>query len=152
MKNILSNFYDEMSIGDIVLSLGDQKHIDAIGFVTEEPKWLDEMPYYKRSGKVEWIAKDIWEYVYEFNQQTNLTLATVYELKNINREEINKLILKYSTNKQAELENQENKKNYVFIIDEINRGNISKVFGELITLIEPTKRLGAKEELRLRLF
>lgn len=148
-SDTLYYFYEEMSIGDIVFSLSDQKHIDAIGIITGEAKWLETEDDYKRSREVKWIATGIYENIYELNGKKNLVQQTIYKLSRLSINDVNNLILKYSQNEQVEV--KENNNNYVFIIDEINRGSISKIFGELITLIEQTKRLGAAEPMRLKL-
>lgn len=144
-KAILNAFENVMEVGDIVCILHDQFSIDGIGIVDGEYEWLEDGKDYPRSRKVKWLAKDFVEDIHGINNGKVLTSQTVYRL-NIEPDVILGIAQKHSLEQMADAEGDT--KNYVFIIDEINRGNISKIFGELITLIEPAKRKGAPEELQ----
>jgi hypothetical protein len=105
------------------------------------------------------------------NSKNNLTLFTGSELKpngtltkeNIQNQLINgesydywdsyfKGVINYLVERHNYVEKQtQSVKKYVLIIDEINRGNVSQIFGELITLLEDDKRLGEDESQRVKL-
>ena len=146
-KAILNAFLNKMQIGDIVLSCYSATTIDAIGVVTGDYEWNPHYPQYRRLRDVRWLVKGIQEDITSLNNGAAMTLSTIYRL-NISVSDIMSLIQKYAPSTK---QTNEPKKNYVLIIDEINRGNISKIFGELITLIEPSKRLGQMEEQQVRL-
>lgn len=141
----IANFENEIKVGDIVCIFDSTKTIKAIGIVTSEASYNEKEPngyenthlqYFKRVRKVKWIYEGILE-IQNGNRQ--LDQNTVYQLDEVS--------IPYLIEQISKTES----KPRILIIDEINRGNISKIFGELITLIEPSKRIGKDEELRVTL-
>ena len=147
-KNSLSYFYN-MEEGDIALIFKDTKTIDAIGVITGEYIFDKTLSEYNHVRKVKWLLKGKDISIYEMNGNTNLTLPTVYQLSRISPAMVSKLVQENSG--ELKVIKEKESKNYVLIIDEINRGNISKIFGELITLIEPDKRQGETNALEVTL-
>ena len=147
-KVVLNAFYNRMRIGDIVFSCYSASTIDAIGVITGDAEWSGSYDYYNRVRKVKWLVKGINYDITKINDGKAMTLSTVYALNNITVDDVLNILREVAP---AALAAEEKRPNYVFIIDEINRGSISKIFGELITLIEPSKRSGEKESISVRL-
>lgn len=140
---MLHLFQDSMQIGDLVVTCSNLKTIDAVGVITGDYEYelgvKDYSEDYPRKRNVKWLATDLSIDVPSINSGKQLSRSTVISLKRITSAEMLKQI------KMDGAATPLKKNNYVFVIDEINRGNISKIFGELITLIEKTKRAGERE-------
>lgn len=139
-KTILNAFINTMKVGDVVMSCYSSRTIDAIGIVTGEYEWHDNFEHYKRVRRVKWLVKGINEDIVKLNDDKTMTLGTVYRLNAITLDKVKSLLDKYEASKTL----IDNNKPYVIVIDEFNRGNVSKIFGELITLLEPDKRKGMR--------
>ena len=123
-----------MCSGDWVI-LGKKEQIDAVGVIEDdEPFELEKGPFHW-ARKVNWLAQNLNTTFQEIGRPglivSNFTIAK----SKVKIKDFYPLLAEGHTNTMP----------YVFIIDEINRGNISKIFGELITLIEDTKRDGGEE-------
>jgi 5-methylcytosine-specific restriction protein B len=141
----VNTFVHYMKKGDYVIVSNGNLLFRAIGKVVGDYEYRNaEGIEIKQFRKVEWLLKDV-EISYENIYYKQFMQQTLYYL---NKNEIKKDFLVKTA---SETTGTVNKKNYVMIIDEINRGNIAQIFGELITLIETDKRKGNPEVLEVRL-
>ncbi|MCB9265035.1 MAG: AAA family ATPase [Lewinellaceae bacterium] len=140
----INKFVNEMQIGDIDLIFASVSSIRAIGVVEGGYSW-DQSFRYPHLRKARWLR--VFEQpvdILSFNGGKRLTMKTIYELSRLKFSDI-KEMLEAGTTEPAKEEKQAVP--YFLIIDEINRGNISKIFGELITLVEKDKRDKVKVQL-----
>ena len=145
-------FLLKLQIGDLVVISDGNSKFRAIAEITGNYKCLSrevEDDGYGQCREVRWLqiyaksrpADDILD--------KNFMMKSIYRLRDgsINLSKLSKLLNPVDTT----LDQSDINTAKVLIIDEINRGNISRIFGELITLIEPSKRAGEDEALEVTL-
>lgn len=134
-----------MNINDVVVVSKGNHIIDAIGIVKGPYTFSDqeEVDFY-HFREVEWIATNLNVAPERFVRK-EISQQAIYEFnKNDIKQEAFEQLTPQSTTSQTPAP-------FVMIVDEINRGNVSQIFGELITLIEEDKRQGKPESLSVTL-
>ena len=144
----VNTFKNIIKVGDVVIVSDGNHKFRAIAEITGEYSYLpnDEREYYHQMRSVKWLRTYTPSLPKEQIFTKSLSQMTLYELQDttIDREKLTQLLAPVDDTDSQDLP-------HVLIIDEINRGNIARILGELITLLEPDKRQGADDERSLML-
>lgn len=148
-------FKNWMRIGDIILISNGNSNIKAIAQITGAYEYHNDREIrYCQFRNVKWLYNGDDIPVAKFYDK-KLSQQTIYGFYNWDKEGKDDYNSSINTNFLNEIItghiNSAEKKPYILIIDEINRGDVSKIFGELITLIEEDKRVGNKYQMEITL-
>ena len=141
-------FRSGLQIGDSVVISDGRDSFRAFGKVEGEYEFDSTASTHPHRRRVEWIWRD-----------DNGADRAVFYSKNFRRQSAYRLdpnLVDWDALETIVIDPNAERpvagaRSHVLIIDEINRANISKVFGELITLLEVDKRLGCENEVKVRL-
>lgn len=142
------SFRSDIQVGDYVVVSDGRDRMRAFGTVTSDYFFDANAEHHPHRRKVEWLWRDDEGAERARFYPNGFRQHTVYKLNGtlVDWDGLEEVVLGVDRSIPVE-----SARPYVLIIDEINRANISKVFGELITLLEPEKRLRADNEIRLTL-
>ncbi|MDO4210766.1 MAG: AAA family ATPase [Bacteroidales bacterium] len=134
--NILPAFQNAMKIGDIVVSCYGSYQTDAIGIITSDYEYREEGGNLPRFRDVKWLIKGVNLDTHDLIGK-RMMQPTVYRL-GIPLQKLMDFVKQHYKHNTQPL--SESRQKHVFIIDEINRGDLSKIFGELFFSIDPGYR------------
>ena len=134
--SVVNKFCRRMKVGDIVIVSDGNRKFRAVGEITGEYRVMQrEEDSYGQCRKVRWLCTLSPSRPAEDLMNKNFSQITLYELGSevLDMKRLEGLL-------QGSASRGDEALPYVLIIDEINRGNIARIFGELITLIEDARR------------
>lgn len=148
-------FKNWMRVGDIILISNGNSNIKAIAQITGEYEYHNDREIrYCQFRNVNWLYNGDDIPVAKFYDK-KLSQQAIYGFYNKDKEGKDDYNSSINTDVLNEIItgniNSAEEKPYILIIDEINRGDVSKIFGELITLIEEDKRIGNKYQIKITL-
>ena len=139
-------FVAKMKVGDLIVVSDGNFKFRAIGEVTGDYQFKPHSEFdadYSQMRPVRWLRHYQPSLPHSELLNAQFSQMTLYELRapTLNQEKLERLLGASTSEGSAENDAR------VLIIDEINRGSVSRIFGELITLIEESKRAGRPEAL-----